>query len=53
MIKTSGFDIVEKSVGKFYSYIVCRISKEEFMHVSGDWVVPEYRKNIEDVTASR
>ncbi len=53
MIKTSGFDIIEKSVGKFYSYIVCRISKEEFMHVSGDWVVPEYRKNIESVISSK
>lgn len=51
MIKTSGFDIIEKSVGKFYSYVVCKLSKDEFMHVSGDWVVPEYKKNIEDATS--
>ena len=53
MIKTSGFDIIEKSVGKFYSYVVCKVSKEEFMYVSGDWIVPEYRKNIEEAISKK
>lgn len=47
MIITSGFDIVEKCEGRFYSYVVCQKSKKEFMPVSGDWVIPKYRDEIE------
>lgn len=46
MLKVSGFEIVEKCLGRFYSYVVCKLSKENFISVSGDWTEPEYLDSV-------
>lgn len=46
MIKSSGFSILEKHYGKFYSYIVCKLSQAPFLAVSGDWTNPDYSDNV-------
>jgi SAM-dependent methyltransferase len=46
MIKTIGFDIIEKHLGRFYSFIVCKVSDKPFLSVSGDWTEPDYTELI-------
>jgi SAM-dependent methyltransferase len=46
MLRTTGFDIIEKHEGKFYSYIVCKLSEHEFLPVSGDWIKPSNMETI-------
>ena len=50
MIRTAGFSIVEKHLGKFYSFIVCKVCDEHFIPVSGEWSVPEYKEDIKNFT---
>ncbi len=46
MIRSAGFSILERHYGKFYSFVVCKLSNEPFLAVSGDWSTPDYAENV-------
>lgn len=46
MVRSSGFRIIERHYDKFYSIVVCKLSNEPFLAVSGDWSTPDYKENV-------
>ena len=48
LAKTAGFDVIEKHLGRFYSFIVCKISDEGFLPVSGEWSEPAHKEDYKN-----
>lgn len=46
MVKVAGFDVLERHYGRYYSYIVSRISDKPFLAVSGDWSEPQNKESV-------
>lgn len=46
MLRSSGFSILERHYGRFYSFVGCKVSNEPFLAVSGDWTNPDYTENV-------